>query len=197
MKLAARPAKVQAMQTTIIDECRLLTLLGATATGKTRIGVTLAEALGGEIISADSRQVFRGMNLGTGKDLHEYRATPYHLIDICNAGEEFSVFAFQKHFIDAWERIHQRRKLPLLVGGTGLYLDAVLKGYRLVEVPEDPILRVELDHYDDQQLAEKLLSLQPDQHNHTDLKDRQRLIRAIEIATGEEDAGSGLPPGRS
>lgn len=194
MNLAFRRAKVQSMLTTPTEDCRLLTLLGATATGKTRVGVALAEALQGEIISADSRQVFRGMDLGTGKDLHEYRSIPYHLIDICAAGEEFSVFAFQRLFLQRWDEIGQRRKLPLLVGGTGLYLDAVLKGYRLVEVPENPELRAELDLLSDEQLTGRLLALQPEQHNQTDLQQRQRLIRAIEIASGEAAAGADLPP---
>ncbi|WP_429885701.1 tRNA (adenosine(37)-N6)-dimethylallyltransferase, partial [Geoalkalibacter halelectricus] len=113
----------------------LLVVLGPTASGKTRLGVELARRLNGEIISADSRQVFRGMDLGTGKDLAEYGDIPHHLIDIAAAGEEFSVFAFQRAFYDAFAAIGQRGRLPLLVGGTGLYLDAVLRGYRLVEVP--------------------------------------------------------------
>ncbi|TYO99228.1 tRNA dimethylallyltransferase [Geothermobacter ehrlichii] len=176
------------------EECRLLALLGATATGKTRVGVFLARELGGEIISADSRQVFRGMDLGTGKDLEEYGEVPAHLIDIRDAGEEFSVFDFQRAFLAAWEDIRQRRRFPLLVGGTGLYLDAALRGYRLVEVPENPHLRRELAVCTDEQLRERLQKLKPHQHNTTDLEDRQRLIRAIEIAEGEAKATDSLPP---
>ncbi len=176
------------------NQCRLLTLLGATASGKTRAAVQVAESLGAEIMSADSRQVFRGMDLGTGKDLDEYGSIPCHLIDIRDAGEEFSVFDFQRHFLQAWEQIGARGRLPMLVGGTGLYLDAVLKGYRLVEVPPDAELRCELDKLDDAQLQEKLCALRPEQHNRTDLEDRQRLVRAIEIACGEAAAAEQLPP---
>ncbi len=176
------------------EECRLLVLLGATASGKTRTGVALACILGGEIISADSRQVFRGMDLGTGKDLDEYGEIPHHLIDIRDAGEEFSVFDFQRAFLAAWETIRHRERFPLLVGGTGLYLDAVLRGYRLVEVPENPRLRRELATCSDEQLRQRLLRLKPRQHNTTDLEDRQRLIRAIEIAEGEARAAADLPP---
>lgn len=166
----------------------LLVLLGPTASGKTRIGVELARALDGEIISADSRQVFRGMDIGTGKDLAEYGEIPFHLIDIAEAGSEFSVFAFQRAFIEVFRQITARGKLPLLVGGTGLYLDAVLRNYRLLVVPENPALRMELTPLDDRQLVARLLALKPEQHNRTDLEDRERLIRAIEIATAERAA---------
>src|SRR5512136_2386025 len=108
-----------------------ITILGPTATGKTRIGVRVARVLGGEIISADSRQVYRGMDLGTGKDLKEYGEVPHHLIDVVDPGYEFSVFEFQRRFVSAFRDIQDRGKLPILVGGTGLYLEAVLKGYRL------------------------------------------------------------------
>jgi tRNA dimethylallyltransferase len=172
----------------------LLVILGPTASGKTRLAVGAARALGGEIVSADSRQVYRGMDLGTGKDLAEYEEVPYHLIDIVDPGYEFSVFEFQRRFFEAFADIRERGRLPILVGGTGLYLDAVLKGYRLVEVPENPELRRELAELDQDALAARLLELRPDLHNSTDLLDRQRLVRAIEIAEGEEAAGAGLPP---
>jgi len=165
--------------------CNLLVLLGATATGKTRVGVELARRLGGEIISADSRQVFRGMDLGTGKDLAEYGEVPYHLIDILDPGCEFSLFAFARAFCQAFTAIRARGRLPILVGGTGLYLDAVLSRYRLCEAPENPALRDELAGVDDEQLRARLLQLRPEQHNRTDLEDRERLLRAIEIATAE------------
>jgi tRNA dimethylallyltransferase len=164
----------------------LLVLLGPTASGKTRVGVELAEALNAEIISADSRQVFRQMDVGTGKDLEEYGEIPYHLIDIAAPGSEFSVFAFQRAFIQAFDAITARRKLPLLVGGTGLYLDAVLRNYLLLEVPENPALRAELAELDDARLRQRLLALKPAQHNRTDLDDRERLLRAIEIASAEQ-----------
>jgi len=172
----------------------LLVILGPTASGKTRLGVAAARLLGGEIISADSRQVFRGMDIGTGKDLAEYGEVPYHLIDILEPGSEFNVFAFQQSFFDVFAEIGARGHLPVLVGGTGLYLDAVLKGYRLVEVPENPVLRVELANFSLQELSERLQRLRPQQHNTTDLLDHDRLIRAIEIAEGETAAGEKLPP---
>jgi tRNA dimethylallyltransferase len=165
----------------------LLVVLGATATGKTRLAVAMARELDGEIISADSRQVFRGMDIGSGKDLHEYGDVPYHLIDILDAGEEFSVFAFQRRFLEAFADISGRGRLPLLCGGTGLYLDAALRGYRLIEVPEDPALRVGLAGKSDGELEELLRGLRPEQHNRSDLTERGRTIRAIEIATYERE----------
>jgi tRNA dimethylallyltransferase len=165
----------------------LLAILGPTASGKTRLAVALAGELNGEIISADSRQVFRGMDIGSGKDLHEYGDVPCHLIDIIDAGGEFSVFAFQRLFIEAFEGITARGRLALLCGGTGMYLDAALRGYRLVEVPEDEGVRAELAARSDTELAAMLRELRPGQHNTTDLADRQRTIRAIEIARHERD----------
>jgi tRNA dimethylallyltransferase len=176
-------------------KCNLLVILGPTASGKTRLGVAAARALNGEIISADSRQVFRGMDIGTGKDLTEYGEVPYHLIDIVDAGCEFSVFDFQERFVAAFEEIRGRGRLPVLVGGTGLYLDAALRGYRLVKVAENPALRAELARLELPELQERLLRLRPEQHNVTDLADRERLERAIEIAEGEEGAEpQPLPP---
>ncbi|MEI6209597.1 MAG: tRNA (adenosine(37)-N6)-dimethylallyltransferase MiaA [Desulfuromonadales bacterium] len=160
----------------------LLTVLGPTASGKTRLAVALARELGGEIISADSRQVFRGMDIGSGKDLHEYGDVPYHLINVLDAGEEFSVFAFQRLFLSAFADISERDRLPILCGGTGMYLDAALRGYRLVEVPENERLRAGLVEKSDAELIKMLRDLRPDQHNSTDLTDRNRTIRAIEIA---------------
>lgn len=160
----------------------LLTILGPTASGKTRLAVALAKELSGEIISADSRQVFRGMDIGSGKDLHEYGDVPYHLIDVLNAGEEFSVFAFQRLFLSVFDDITGRGRLPLLCGGSGLYLDAALRGYRMIEVPPDAQLREELAAVSDAELAAMLLRIRPQQHNSSDLLDRQRTIRAIEIA---------------
>jgi len=165
----------------------LLTLLGPTASGKTRLAVALARELGGEIISADSRQVFRGMDIGTGKDLHEYDETPYHLIDILDSGAEFSLFAFQQRFHEAFDDISRRSRLPILCGGTGLYLDAVLRGYRMVKVPEDEALRNELKEKDTDSLIAVLQGLKPQQHNTSDLLERKRTIRAIEIALFERD----------
>ncbi len=172
----------------------LIVILGATAGGKTGLAVQLAGKLNSEIISADSRQVYRGMDLGTGKDLQEYGEIPYHLIDIAEPGSEYNVFQFQRDCFSAVEEIWERDKLPILCGGTGMYLDAVLRGYRLLEVPEDPALREELVVKSDVQLREQLLKLKSEQHNLTDLEDRSRLIRAIEIARGEQAAATDLPP---
>jgi tRNA dimethylallyltransferase len=166
----------------------LLTLLGATASGKTRLAVALAHDLAGEIISADSRQVFRGMDIGSGKDLHEYGVVPYHLIDILDAGQEFSVFAFQQHFLDAFAEISSHGKMPILCGGSGMYLDAALRGYRMVAVPPNVQLREELAGAGDGKLGEILRNLRPAQHNTTDLSDRQRTIRAIEIAYADSES---------
>jgi len=160
----------------------LIVVLGATASGKTSLGVKLAQQLGGEIISADSRQVYRGMDIGSGKDLHEYGDTQHHLIDIVDPGYEFNVYEFQKRFYDAFTTVKQRSHLPLLVGGTGMYLDSVLNKYRFTEAPINPQLREELSAQPQQALETRLKLLQPTLHNTTDLLDRERLIRAIEIA---------------
>jgi len=163
-----------------------IVLLGPTASGKTRLGVALARELNGEIISADSRQVYRGMDIGTGKDLAEYGDVPYHLIDILEPGEDFNVFLFQKLCFAAMDEIRARNRLPVIVGGTGLYLDAVLRKYRMVEVPDNPDLRRELADFSPEELAARLLAVNPRLHNTTDLLDRDRLLRAIEIAEYEQ-----------
>lgn len=166
----------------------LLVVLGPTASGKTHLAVQAARHLSGEIISADSRQVFRGLDIGSGKDLKEYGATPYHLIDVVEPGEEFSLFDFAQAFCQAFKDIGGRNHLPILTGGTGLYLDAVLRGYELVAVSENQALRHQLEALPLDVLRERLRALRPDQHNTTDLNDRTRLIRAIEIADGERRA---------
>jgi tRNA dimethylallyltransferase len=168
----------------------LLVILGPTASGKTQVGVQIARALNGEIISADSRQVYRGMDLGTGKDLKEYGEVPYHLIDIVDPGYEFSVFEFQRRFVRAFLGIQDRGKLPILVGGTGLYLEAVLKGFRLAEVPPNPKLRAEFEPLSLEDLADHLKAINPSLHNTTDLRLRERVIRAIEIARFQGDPSS-------
>lgn len=178
----------------ITESSNLLTILGSTASGKTRLAVALAEECGGEIISADSRQVFRGMDIGSGKDLHEYGEVPYHLIDIVDAGGEFSVFEFQRRFLKAFAEITARGAVPILCGGSGMYLDAALRGYRMVEVPHNDLLRAELATRTDAELAEELWRLKPGQHNCTDLLDRERTVRAIEIARGEVENGSVCEP---
>jgi tRNA dimethylallyltransferase len=163
-----------------------IVVLGPTASGKTRLGVGLARELDGEIISADSRQVYRGMDVGTGKDLDEYGQVPYHLIDILGPGEEFNVFRFQRLCFSAMEEVRGRNRLPVIVGGTGLYLDAVLRGYRMVEVSEDPALRSELAPLSREELASRLQAVNPRLHNTTDLLDRERIVRALEIAVYEQ-----------
>lgn len=177
------------------DTFNLLTILGPTASGKTRLAVALASEQNGEIISADSRQVFRGMDIGSGKDLHEYGDVPYHLINILEAGEEFSVFAFLRLFREAFADISSRGRLPILCGGTGLYLDAVLRGYHMLEVPENPALRAGMEGLDMDELTAMLRELRPGQHNTSDLLERSRTIRAIEIARFErEPAGQQEAP---
>lgn len=163
----------------------LIVILGPTASGKTRLAVRLAGDLNSEIISADSRQVYRGMDIGTGKDLEEYRINgveiPYHLIDIVDPDHDFNVFEYQTRFYRCYGEIRSRGIVPILVGGTGLYLSAVLEGYRMVEVPENPELRESLKSESLEGLQQRLLAMNPSLHNTTDLLDRSRLIRAIEI----------------
>lgn len=174
-----------------------LVVLGPTASGKTALGVRLAAALDGEILSADSRQVYRGLDIGSGKDLQEYvlddRQIPYHLIDIVDLKQEFSVYDFQQAFFEVHQRVAARGKLSVVVGGTGLYLEAVLEQYAFSRAPEDPVLRAELDLLDDSALRARLFALRPEQHNRTDLDDRARLVRAIEIALSPEAANAHEP----
>ena len=157
-------------------------VLGATATGKTALAVKLAQAKHGEIISADSRQVYRGLDLGTGKDLQEYGSIPYHLIDVCDLSREFTVFHFQQEVYRIFPQLIEKDALPIIAGGTGLYLDAILRGYELIPVPEDPALRKELASKTLPELQDMLIALKPDIHNKTDLEQPDRLVRAIEIA---------------
>ncbi len=165
---------------------KLLCILGPTATGKTRTAALAASELDGEILSADSRQVYRFMDLGTGKDYDDYvvsgKRIPAHLIDIVDPPQRFSLFDYVKAFTKAWKEVIDRGSLPILCGGTGLYLEAVLAGYPLVEAVENPELRSELSKLDMEDLRDRLISLTTP-HNTTDLKDRERLVRAIEIAT--------------
>ena len=157
-------------------------VLGATATGKTALAVKLAQVKHGEIISADSRQVYRGLDLGTGKDLQEYGSIPYHLIDVCDLSREFTVFHFQQEVYRIFPQLIEKDALPIIAGGTGLYLDAILRGYELIPVPEDPALRKELASKTLPELQDMLIALKPDIHNKTDLEQPDRLVRAIEIA---------------
>ena len=162
----------------------LITILGPTASGKTPFAAALANELDTEIISADSRQIYRGMTIGTGKDLNDYivngKEIPSHLIDICDAGEKYNVFEFQHDFHKAYSLIKSKGKLPILCGGTGLYIESVLKAYQLLDVPQNPKLREQLKSKSLEELEDILKSYKK-LHNKTDLDTAQRAIRAIEI----------------
>ncbi|EGJ71254.1 tRNA dimethylallyltransferase [Bacteroides coprosuis DSM 18011] len=161
-----------------------ITILGPTASGKTTLGVAVAKALDGEIISADSRQIYRGMDLGTGKDLEEYtidgQEIPYHLIDIADPGYKYNVFEYQQDFIKAYQEIKAKNKNVVLCGGTGLYLESVLKGYKLLPVPENKTLRDQLSNKNLKELTD-ILKGYKELHNTTDIDTCKRAIRAIEI----------------
>ena len=182
----------------------MITILGPTASGKTSLAAALASHINGmdssmwsgdthgaEIISADSRQVYRGMDIGTGKDLEDYtvggKLIPYHLIDICDAGTKYNLFQYQQDFYDAYQDITQRGVLPILCGGTGLYIESVLKGYHLSPVPQNPALRSSLEGKTLEELTDMLVDLKAkngsNMHNRTDVDTAQRAIRAIEIET--------------
>lgn len=162
----------------------MVTVLGPTACGKTQLAVGLARALGGEVISADSRQVYRRMDIGTGKDLSDYteggEPVKYHLIDIAEPGTKYNLFEYQTDFLKAYDDIRARGAYPVLCGGTGLYLESVLKGYRLIPVPENPELRHSLEGKTLAELAEILKSYKQ-LHNTTEVDTVKRAIRAIEI----------------
>jgi tRNA dimethylallyltransferase len=162
----------------------LIAILGPTASGKTSFAATLAYELDTEIISADSRQIYREMDLGTGKDLADYtvngKQIPYHLIDIAEPGYKYNVFEYQRDFLNAYQSIKQKGRLPVLCGGTGLYLESVLKGYQLIPVPENPELRTRLAGKTLAELTD-LLSTYKTLHNSTDVDTAKRAIRAIEI----------------
>ena len=162
----------------------LITVLGHTAGGKTRFAACLASGLGGEVISADSRQVYRRMNLGTGKDYGDYLEggveVPHHLIDILEPGSEYNVFEYQKDFLRVYHEITERGNSAILCGGSGLYIEAVLKGYRLIRVPVSKTLRKELEQKSTEELTELLASFKK-LHNKTDTESRKRLLRALEI----------------
>jgi tRNA dimethylallyltransferase len=163
----------------------LIVILGTTASGKTELAAKLAYDLQGEIISADSRQVYKNMDIGTGKDLSRYiingKQIPYHLIDIVDPESEFNLFEFQGRFYKIFSELMAKEVLPILVGGTGLYLESVLTGYDMPEVPLDQGLRKDLNRKSKSELREILTALKPHLHNKTDLDDPERLIRAIEI----------------
>ena len=162
----------------------IIVVAGPTASGKTPLAAALAMRMGTEIISADSRQVYRRMDLGTGKDLADYTIgetqVPYHLIDICEPGYKYNVFEYQRDFLQAYEQITARGKTPVLCGGTGMYLESVLRGYRLIPVPENPELRQALENKTLEELTD-MLGRYKTLHNTTDVDTVKRAIRAIEI----------------
>ena len=193
------------LQSFLDSSIDLICVLGPTASGKTKYAVRLAKEIdrllaehetGGsgaeagrrraEILSADSRQVYRGMDIGTGKDLSEYDGVPYHLIDIADAGTKYNIYEYQRDFEKAYRDIVSRGCVPILCGGSGLYIEAATCGYSLPDVPADPVLRAELEKEDTPVLIERLAALKP-LHNSTDYDTRKRLIRALEIAIYESD----------
>lgn len=194
-----RPEEIlQSFENKDID---LICVLGPTASGKTRYAVALARELnrlrgvnakegsvnaGAEILSGDSRQVYRGMDIGTGKDLSEYEEIPYHLIDIVDAGTKFDLYQYQKAFEKAYKDIIDRGGIPILCGGSGLYLEAATCGYSIPDVPQSPELRAELEAKSTEELISMLAGLKP-LHNKTDIDTRKRLIRALEIASWQKD----------
>lgn len=162
----------------------LVTILGPTAGGKTAVAANLANLVDGEVISADSRQLYRGMNLGTGKDLQDYTVNgiiiPYHLIDVFDAGYQCNVYEFQTLFVNVFNDVIKRQKVPILCGGSGLYIEAAIKGYKLISVPENPLLREQLASKSMEDL-ESILKSYKSLHNTTDTVNRKRITRAIEI----------------
>lgn len=167
------------------EKYNMITILGATASGKTALAANVAYRMNGEVISADSRQVYRNMDIGTGKDYGDYiiegREVPCHLVDICNAGEKYSVYRYQNDFLTVYNEISGRNKLPVLCGGTGMYIESVLKGYRLLKVPVNKSLRDNLERKTMDEMKD-ILEGYGDLHNITDISQRKRLVRAIEIA---------------
>lgn len=167
-----------------MNNYELITIIGPTASGKTAFAAALAARLDTEIISGDSRQVYRSMDIGTGKDLADYvvdgKQIPYHLIDICNPGDKYNVFEYQHDFHKAFEEIRKKGKLPILCGGTGMYIESVLRGFKLLDVPQNPALRESLKGKSLAEL-EQILASYKFLHNKTDVDSAQRAIRAIEI----------------
>ena len=167
----------------------MITILGPTASGKTALAARLAYDLNGEIISADSRQVYKGMDIGTGKDYEDYvvegKTVPVHLVDIADPGYEYNIFEYQQDFTRVYNDIISRGRLPVLCGGSGMYLEAVLRGYKLNKMLNDPSLRSALESKSDEELRLILQELRTP-HNTTDLMDRKRMIKAIEISAVQE-----------
>ncbi len=168
----------------------LVVISGPTAAGKTAVAANLAYKINGEIISADSRQVYKKMDIGTGKDYNDYEVNeikiPYHLINIHEPGYKYNVFEYQKDFINTFNKIREKESFPILCGGTGLYIESIVKGYRMLEVPPNEKLRKELEKYSLDELTEILLKYKK-LHNDTDIDTRKRAIRAIEIEKFQTD----------
>lgn len=164
----------------------LIVVCGPTASGKTALGVQIALHLKGEIISADSRQVYRGMDIGTGKDLKEYQTpnglVPYHLIDVADPAEIYTLFHYQNDFFQTFDQIVSRKQMPVVVGGTGLYIEAVLKNYKIPAIPENASLRAELMQQQKIDLEKKLSQLSKPLYEKTDLSSKKRIVRALEVA---------------
>jgi tRNA dimethylallyltransferase len=169
-----------------MDQHNLIIILGATASGKTKLAVQVADALNGEIISADSRQIFKRMDIGTGKDLQEYhingKTIPYHLIDILEPGERYHVDAFKNDFYQAFESITERNKMPILCGGTGMYIHSLLQNQTFTAIPVNQQLRDQLNLLSKEELISKLQSDKSQNIDHVDLSSKKRLIRALEIS---------------
>ncbi len=167
-----------------------MTVLGPTAVGKTRLAALIADKYDGEIISADSRQVYRFMDIGTGKDLQDYKVGPHnitaHLVDVAEPSEEFNLFRFRTRFFEAWHSIRERENIPVMAGGTGLYLSSIIQNYNMkkADISEETIEAYK--KYSIEKLRKKLLDLKPDQHNITDLEDKERIIKALVIAESEQ-----------
>ncbi len=170
-----------------MQDFNIIVVIGATASGKTRLGVEIAKQYQGEIISADSRQVYKGLDIGSGKDLDEYGDTPYHLIDIIEPDKEYNVFQFQQDFTKAYTDITLRNKLPILVGGTGLYIDSVVNNYEFVQVDKDFTLRDKLAKQSLEEVQRLLKQLDEAVYNKIDITVRPRLYRAIEVAISKNN----------
>ena len=170
----------------------LITILGPTATGKTKLAARLAKELNGEIISSDSRQVYKYMNIGTGKDLKDYivegQTISYHLIDIAEPTEEYNLYRFTIDFYNAYNKIKEKKKTPFLVGGTGLYVSSIIQNYKLKQADFNSLRRKELEELSEPQLRELLLNLKPNPHNITDQTEKERIIKAILIEESNKDA---------
>jgi tRNA dimethylallyltransferase len=186
-----------------MEKYDLVVITGPTASGKTAIAARLALRIGGEVVSADSRQVYRSMDIGTGKDLNDYivdgTSVSYHLIDIVDPGYKYNVFEYQRDFLTVYNDLKRRRVFPVVCGGSGMYVDSIISGYRLIEVPPDPDLRSELEKRSMEELTDMLRTYK-ELHNITDIDSKKRAIRAIEIETyykKDENRFTSLPEIRS